>query len=144
IANWIWSGIDVAGFALAALGAAFAFRIAWRSEPRPLSFVFVTRYGSCTGLVVTATNPQKADVSPVVRLVAVGLRCVRRGTRRATEPRIVATPAALVKTVTEPSGVAPAPLVAPVAPGFAKNWIRKLVLGVDCKVPLMIVPTLAG
>ena len=107
MANRIWSGIDVAGLEEPELGVVFAFKIAWRSEPDPLSLVFVTRYGSCSCWRALATYMENTDVSPVVTLVAVALTRVPSGTFVGMVSKITAAPAALVNTVVEPISAAP-------------------------------------
>src|SRR5256885_741517 len=102
IAKKIWSGMEGA-----ALGMALARRIAWRSEPGPESLVFVTL--NIAGRRPLARFMENADVSPVLRFVAVALTSVPTGTLVGTAVRMIAIPLALVVTVVEPIGVAPWP-----------------------------------
>src|SRR5687768_17409117 len=82
---------------------AFAFRIACRSDPAPLSFVLVTR-NVCgpTGAAVTARTAENSDVLSSNSAVAVTVVPPRFGTsiENATEP------SASVVTFRNPSGVA--------------------------------------
>src|SRR4051794_921838 len=124
IAKMTWLGMEVAGSEDDALGVVLALMIAWRSEPGPLSLVFVTRYGSCNCVWVLATFRENSEVSPVARFVAVALTRVPRATLPGSEARITAPPTVSVNTVAEPIGVAPCPWPELDADGFAKNWMR--------------------
>src|SRR5262249_39625786 len=124
----VWSGIEGA-----ALEVALASRIAWRSEPGPESFEFVTLNGRVTS--AAAMSWENSELSPVLRLVAVALTWVPTGKAMGTAARITPLPLASVVTVTEPIIVWPWPNPDVAATAFEKNWTRKLVPAVPWIVP---------